>query len=425
MDNITQHFSRQPILAGIFIIALTIILTSIPYYLKLRKLYGSPFEFASQTRKRLSIISCLVLIGVLIYGLTPYIEPPSEELAIVLGNTQNTPEPKMSEDIAAAIEGTMLQQKGKETGKILESIKIISADGNPEVIDFGSSALTFQKIGNNTSNAKRSIAANIKAIENRLLALPPTDNGANYLEAIMKARDNVKEGSRIIVIGSGLSDQGDLNFSQSDILTNEQSRKAVAEKIQEKYGRSYLDQYTVEFYGLGDSVKPQETLSSIQKGIVRDIYTDTIRALSGTAKINTKSSIGKAVSTNFVVGTTDTGCGDIGLIFNDENLKFVGNEATFTDPLAARNSLMTIKGLWDKYSKTIQSIQLDGYIARYAGVDKLSQQRADTVKKALIDLGIPAEKINATGKGFGPYEKDTQNRMVKVTISRASDQCQN
>ena len=69
-------------------------------------------------------------------------------------------------------------------------------------------------------------------------------------------------------------------------------------------------------------------------------------------------------------------------------------------------------------------IQIDGYIAHYQVFDNLTQQRADAVKKVLMGLGIPADKINATGKGFGPYQLDTQNRMVKVTISRSSDICQ-
>ena len=86
---------------------------------------------------------------------------------------------------------------------------------------------------------------------------------------------------------------------------------------------------------------------------------------------------------------------------------------------------MSIKTLWDNYSGTIKSIQIDGYIAHHPVLDNLSQLRADQAKKALVELGVPSDKINATGLGFGPYQLDAQNRMVKVTISRDSDQCVN
>lgn len=423
MDNFTQHLSQEPAFLVFFIIALVLVTISAPYFLKQHKLYGSAFDFASQLRKNIIGISAAVLIGLLFYGSTPYTSPITNEIAIVIGNTQNTPAPNISDDIAKAIKGTMLQHKGDTRQTLVDSIKIISAIKHPEVISLDASEL--REIGNNSSNATRSADINIKAIVEKINTLSPTDDGANYLEAIFKARDNVKEGSKIIVIGSGLSDDGDLNFSKSNILTNEQSRQDVIQKVEKKYGNNYLDGYSIEFYGIGDTVGPQENLSSKQKVVVREFYKDTIRALGGNVYINTKTLVGGSVDTKHMVGTTDTGCGDIGLIFDDSSLKFVGNQATFIDEIAAKNSLMIIKTKWDKYSDTIQTIQIDGYVAHYPGPENLSQPRADLVKKALVELGVPSDKINATGKGPGPYQSDAQNRMVKVTISRDSDQCDN
>lgn len=425
MKNLTEHLTNQPELLIILAVVSLILIATIPYFLNQQKRYGSYFDFASPMRKKLAGISAAILVGLIIYGFTPYVEPPTDEIALILGNTQNTPYPAISGDVSAVIEATMLQHKGDDVIELIDSIKVISAVKQPEVIDLEESGVKLKEIGNNNSNAVRSAKINISAIKEKLNALPPSDNGANYFEAILKARDNVQEGSKIIVIGSGLSDSGDLNFSKSNILTNEKDRKDVIDKIQKKYGSNYLADYDIEFFGLGDSLPPQEALSSKHKEIVRNIYKETIRSLGGNASINTKTLVGEAAKTDYVVGTTDTGCGDIGLIFDDENLKFVSDQATFTDPLAAKNSLMTIKNLWDKYSDTIQTIQIDGYIAHYQGPDNLSQKRANLVKKSLVDLGVPTEKINSAGKGFGPYKSDTQNRMVKITISRDSDLCEN
>jgi outer membrane protein OmpA-like peptidoglycan-associated protein len=425
MNNLTQHFSHKPALLVVIIISLAVIATSVPYFLKQQKRYGSLFEFASKSRKVIAGISCVALLVTLLYSLTPYVAPASDEIAIVLGNTQNTPNPKLSGDVADAIEGTMLRHKGDDVDQLADSIKLISAVKNPEVIDLDASELRLREVGNNSSNAKRSVETNVKTIEETIATLAPSDNGANYLEAILEARDNVQEGAKIVVIGSGLSDSGDLNFSKTNILTNEQTRKDAIRKLKSKYGHDYLDGYTVMLYGLGDTAAPQEALSSKQRGIVRDIYEATIRGLGGTVETYTKTLIGEPVKTNYVVGTTDTGCGDIGLIFDDDNLKFVSNQAVFTDEAAAKSSLTSIKNLWDAYGDNIQTIQIDGYIAHYAGADNLSQDRANLVKQVLLDMGVPPAKLGATGRGFGPYEQDVQNRIVKVTISRNSDQCGN
>lgn len=425
MNNVTQHLSHQHALTVLFVIALLSLLVSIPYFIKQHRRYGSPFEFASSAKKKLTVIACIAIVGFSIYYLTPYVSPPSNEIAIVLGDTQNSPKPQVTEDIATEIEGTLLQHKGDDAYSLVDSVKIISATKNPTVISIDPANLELKDIGNNSSDAKRDASYDEKAIEQEINNQYPIENGSNYLEAILTARDNVSPGSNILVIGSGLSDSGDINFSQTNILTNDQSRNQVIQNVSKKYGSDFLDKYNVEFYGLGDTVEPQEPLSILQKDIVQETYNDAIRSLGGSVNINTTTLVGDSVNTNYVVGTTDTGCGDIGLIFDDDSLKFVSNQASFIDESAVKNTLMSVDTLWNKYRDTIQQINIQGYIAHYPDPGNLSQQRADLVKQVLVELGVPSNKITSTGEGFGPYSQDSQNRMVKVTINRNSDQCGN
>jgi len=424
-DTALQHLSNKPILGLIFVIALVVAIFSVPYFIKQKKLYGSFFDFAPQSRKVWAGVASAAVVGIGIYLTTPYVEPPSDELAIVLGNTQNSPAPSLSGDVSEVIVSTMLAHKGEDADILGGSIKFISAIKQPVVIDLDDSDVKLGGISHNNSNAKRDAKRNITAIEEKLNGLKPSDNGANYLEAIMEARSNVKLGSRIIVLGSGLSDSGDLNFSKTNLLTNENTRRKTIQEIQEKYGSDYLEDYSVEFYGLGDTTKPQEALSSIQKDIVRDMYKESIRKLGGRVTINTRTQTGNAIATEYVVGTTDTGCGDIKLIFDDEDLKFVGDRAIFIDEASAIKALSSIHDIWEKQHDTIERIQIDGYTAHYPGADTLSQKRADTVKNSLVRLGITSSKITASGKGYGPYKTDAQNRTVKVNISRDNKQCTN
>lgn len=425
MYNIAQHLSHQPVLRIYIIISCLIILFSLPYFIRQRRLYGSLFEFASRSRMIFTGGSSLVLIALFLYILTPYVAPAGKELAIIIGNTNNTPVPSISGDISDAIVGTMLQHKGDKIKDLVDAIKIISAVKNPEVVSLEPSELKLEKIGNNKSNAERAARSNVQEIEKKISSIGPRDNGANYMEAIMKARDNVKNGSKIIVIGSGLSDSGDLNFSKSNILTNEKERNDAIKKITEKYSSKQLENYEIVFYGLGDTASPQESLSSIQKEIVRETYTEIVRRLGGEAKINTKTQAGPPAEYSYLVGTTDTGCGDIGFVFDDNDLKFVGNQANYVDKTAALNSLGVIIDAWKNNNDAIKLITIDGYIAHFPGVSNLSQERADTVMRTLVDAGVPPAQIVAKGQGFGPHEQDAQNRIVKVNIARNNDQCKN
>ena len=424
-DNVAQHVAARPAVAVIFAVSFFVLVFAVPYFMKQNKLYGSMFTFASKGRKVSAALAGFAVVFIGLFFVTPYTPPPSDEIAIVIGNTQNTPMPVLDGEVASSVVDTMLAHKGDEVDTVSDSIKFISAVKQPSLVNLEKLGVQLRKIGSNSANAERDARMNIDEITQKINAVQPSDNGANYLEAIIKARDNVKPGSRIIVIGSGLSDSGDLNFSKDSLLTNEDKRSAAIQALQEKYGSDQLQEYSVEFYGLGDTVKPQEALSSLQKGIVRDIYKDAIKALGGTVTTSTRTLAGNAIETQYVVGTTDTGCGDINLIFDDNDLKFVGDKAIFIDKAAAGNALLSVKSIWDKQQDTIVSIQVDGYTAHYPGAGELSQDRANTVKDALVGFGIPVNKVTATGKGYGPYDTDAKNRAVKVNISRDTDQCIN
>lgn len=425
MDNISQHLTEKPILIAILAISLLVVMSSIPYFINQKRLYGTMFQFASTGRKFTAGLSAIALGFVALVLLTPYTPPPSTEIAIVIGNTQNTPTPSLTSEISDTIESTMLLYKGKSTAELKDGIKVISAVKEPEVINFSTVDLNLKDIGLNNSNAKRDASINIQEIEGKIKELTPNNNGANYLEAIIAAKNNIEKGSKIIVIGSGLSDSGDLNFSKNSILTNSRVREEAIDNISDKYSSTYLEDYHVEFYGLGDTTDPQMALSSVQKDLVRSIYEEAITRMGGSVSINTSTLAGPAVKTTYLVGTTDTGCGDVKLIFDDEDLKFIPDQAAFIDEVAAMETLSTIRELWDNQRDMIELIQIDGYTAHYPGAETLSQERADTVKSALSHLGVPTEKMNATGQGYGPYEEDSQNRKVNVNISRNNQQCSN
>lgn len=388
------------------------------------------FAFISKWTWLLGVLGTLMIVSSLF--IIPNIvscPPPSKDIAIVLGNTANTPKPKLT-NLNDQIEQTLLLHKGDDVDEWSGSLIFISAVKHPNIIKLDNEKdleKQLKSIGTNPSNAKRNVEENIKSISDHFSDYQPEENGANYLEAIFEAKDNVEEGANIVVIGSGLSDSGDLDFAHDEILTSEAAREKAIQAIKDKYKDS-LRGYNVIFYGLGDTVSPQENLSNRQKGIVRDVYERVIRGLGGTVKTETKDVGGdSSIETEYVVSTTDTGCGQIGLIFDNDSIKFVADQAEYVDAQAAKTALSQIKTIYDKYTTGIKSIQIDGYIAHYGNgqAESLSGERASKIKSTLIDLGIPENIINAAGKGFGPYNEPEKDRMVKITIDRQNEDCEN
>lgn len=392
--------------------------------------YGT-LQYVDDKIKYLGYGASAGFIALIFFMLTPYLPPASKDVALVLGNTQNTPAPQITDALQNSLGDTLLLHKGQEPEEFMQSITLISAVRKAEVADIDVESLKLKKIRNESSSAKLDVEHNLELLQEFINEFVPSSNGANYLEAIFEARSNLDPqpdaNSSIVVIGSGLSDSGELDFANMGLLTKSDKRESVVDEIIEKYGRDYLKGYVVTFYGLGDSVSPQEKLSPRQKDIVRGTYKELIKGMGGEVLVENRTMTGDAVVTEYTVSTTDTGCGDVGLVFDDDTIKFVANAAALVSPIKSKEALAQVKSVYSSNPDNIPTIQVDGFIAQVnlgGQKETLSQARANTIKQTLVEMGMPADKISATGKGFGPHGIPSQDRMVKITISRENADCE-
>lgn len=422
LGNWADNLSASPTKAVLLLATVVVVALCARKLLTQQRTYGTTSYASPIVRWGGAAAACLLILQAVLLS-RPYSPPPTGSIAVVLGNTQNTPKPKLSSDVVSLLRETMLLHKGETAEEVLSAMAFVSAAGNGQVMDLGD--LELVDIGVNTTVAERDAAKNVRLIEDRLNKAKPTDNGADYLEAILLAKQNADSGANIVVVGSGLSDAGDIDFAHSNLLNDEAARSAALKRLVRTYGRNYLVDSAVTFAGLGDTAPPQEPLASKQKEIVRDFYRQVITALGGKASVETRTQTGDPVTTKFTVSTTDTGCGDVGLRFGDESIQFVSNEATFIDEKQARQALLHVKEIYDDNPSAIELIKIDGYIAHVPAKDPklLSGARAETVLKELEQLGIPRNKLEAEGKGFGPFNVPTADRMVKITISRDTPNC--
>ena len=431
MQNVLDNCTRNPLYVVGIALFVIIVIIGVAVAIKQWRLYRTTMLISKFCPVAVvaGLAGLLVVLGL---AAQPYTPPAADTIALVLGNTQNSPQVKLSDNVAELVTDTMSQHGGDDVETLASSIVLVEASGVPTVVDVDPESL--KAIGQNSANAHTQLNDNIKTINDQIATIKPDNNGANYLEAVITASNNVGQGANVIVIGSGLSDQGDLDFAGTNILTDEEERQNAIEDVIAKYGNQALIGYNVVFYGLGDTVEPQAPLSNYQKQIVRDIYSDVVTGLGGRVTIGRGTMSGPAVETSYTVDTTDTGCGNVEMTFNDDQVKFNPDKTTFVDEAAAREALQRAKDFYDQYSDSVESIQIDGYTAHYISkVENLSQARADAVRQLLVDMGLPPEKLVATGRGYGPFEYndnqsnddvDSQNRMIKLTIKRNAEECQ-
>ncbi|QNL93688.1 OmpA family protein [Aeromicrobium senzhongii] len=395
------------------------------------QLYGT-LTFVSAVTKWTAVVSALLLVLQVQQASRPYTPPPSNEFAIVLGHTQNSPRPTLGRDTSELIEESLLLHKGETAEDILSSIAFVSAAAPPTVLSVDAKALALKSIGTNATRAKRDVRDNARALETFLETQKPASNGADYLGAVIEASRNLSSGATITVIGSGLSDSGDLDFANDNLLTSAKKREAKVEQLAEKYGRDYLSGYSLHFVGLGDTTKPQERLSPKQKDIVRGLYKDVATALGGRVHVSTRTQSSTAVDTAFTVSTTDTGCGNVDFTLGEGKLEFVSDQADFTSPTKAKKALRKVVTVYQDDPARVRQITVDGYIyltstqRKLAGAKDapLSRERAIAVKKLLVREGVPANLIRASGKGAGPHnnaDKPGLDRMVKIKIARTEN----
>lgn len=107
------------------------------------------------------------------------------------------------------------------------------------------------------------------------------------------------------------------------------------------------------------------------------------------------------------------------VVKNLDNIRwiFFRLSSSTIEPLQKPNIEMAAKAAKDNANSTVV---VKGYASKdgsKAFNDKLAQRRADSVKKALINAGVPANRIEAQGCGIGDlFEQNSWNRCAKIEV---------
>lgn len=346
----------------------------------------------------------------------------ASNLIIVAGNTANTPAPNLEAKTLA------YEYLANSVAKNA-NIKIISAAS-----DYATYPIET-KLENSTNDAEGFVSGVEKVISeiNDQLKKSPTASGVRYHEAIMRAgrdvisarsltssdTDSNDDKSAIIVIGSGLSDGGALDFTKDDLIG-----KAPKEiKLASQLGKD-LDGVKVIWSGLGQVANPQPNLIEENIGNLHEIYRTILLANGASVEYDDSSRSASSVESSYPVGTTTPL-----YIFDETELPFIPDSDQFAD--AEKAAVTLNKVIQDIKEKSPATVTITGYMA--AGEcdpsvvnTSLAGQRAETVKKYLVDQDLSTDGIKTVNGGVydsnnsecinGIWQPELANYRRKVTI---------
>lgn len=359
-----------------------------------------------------------------------------DKVAIVVGNTQNSPVPKLDEKSKEIITDAFFSANPDEDEL---NLPIVSASTGNDLIDLEGEV---QAPGSNMTATKNILTSNFSIIEEKMETAPEKD-GADYLNAILKASDLVKGGAKpaVIVIGSGYSDSGKMNFSADKLLENyAAARKRGKEhdyitsifNADTRYYGNELENVDIHWVNLGYVVSPQMPIQEYKQteyNIYNDVFKylgvnnfDTEASSPLSYSINTQHKVKTVIPENVVIkGKT--------FDINEKVGRFYPDQYTLINKQEVEQYLK--ENIVNNYNG--EKLVITGYIAYCVETGTLSTDRANTIKSILVSLGIPVNKIETKGMPGSPITDskteddrggytcgsilpDTERRTVRIEV---------
>lgn len=373
-------------------------------------------------------IMYLILFGVIIYLLLPKLQATTTEemkkqekeeemtekydaVAVISGNVQYSPAPDLqnNKNFKQAISDVFYQTEEGEQPNIV----VFSAAGNPKTIEIKERYLLSPAA--NSLASESNLKDLIKGIE-QAANTPPTSSGADYFAALIEALNYVKQFDNplIIMYGSGLSDTGIFNFALGNLIRDDAKEFETVNQIltnDKRFANEDFSNVTIYCYGIGQTVGKHQDLKEWKKSVentykaIFDHFNIVYVFYPVNITANTKS-----VPTEFKVNETTlpTLEENYELSLNERYLAFVADQAVLINEPEVRELL---KGVAFKIKATPDiKIKLTGYQTVCAKSKELSVQRAETVKRILVELGVEADRITTDGVAGPPDNREENPR---------------
>lgn len=329
-------------------------------------------------------------------------------------------------------------------------ISVVVVDGEPEMVAADSYDIDAQYKKASQEKLKtdaRAKATNLIAYMESQVA---NDAQVDYLEGLRMAVRSLSslegyDSKTIVVIGTGLSTQGTLNF-QNNLLSVEP--EAVLDQLEEKNEIPDFTGISVVWQQMGDVASPQENLSQTQRKRLQEIWSGIVERGGGTFVYNDimANPVDTEVSypavdtvdlpTETPIGFEETMFDTEGesvleepVMLTEEQVSFVPDKSTYLNEEEAVETIQPIADYLIEHEQI--TVLLAGTTAGDEDSDytmTLSQERADAVRDTLIQFGVDESRIVTVGLGssdpwhvYGAgYEGSIASGNRKVVLLDAS-----
>jgi len=329
-------------------------------------------------------------------------------------------------------------------------ISVVVVDGEPELVAADSYDIDPQYKKASKEKLKTDACAKATNLIAYMESQVANDAQVDYLEGLRMAVRSLSslegyDSKTIVVIGTGLSTQGTLNF-QNNLLSVEP--ETVLDQLEEKDEIPDFAGINVVWQQMGDVASPQRNLSQTQRKRLQEIWGGIVECGGGTFVYNdimpnpvdTEASY-PAVDTvelpaempiafdEEMFDTADESLLEEPVMLTEEQVSFVPDQAAYLDEEGAVETIQPIADY------LIENEQITVLLAGTTAGDEdsaytmtLSQERADAVRNTLIQLGVDESRIITVGLGSGDpwhvygagYEGSIASGNRKVVLLDAS-----
>ncbi len=349
---------------------------------------------------------------------------PTGALAIVVGARGNMPPADLVGTAASARDMAVAQQS---------FFSVVVADGAPYVAESG----VLKATGDTASAKQEQGEANRQRVDDAVAGARARTPESDLLAALQVAAASIQAqpGHRsIVVLDSGLSTTGALDFRNPDLLD------AVPSEIADALGTSQrlpaLEGMSVQFLGLGNTAEPQAELDRIRRSQLRTIWT-AIAETAGASSVAVESAqaqgppLGDLPPVTPVPVTPGYSCTDNMMTITGGALAFRPYTDVFLDPATAEDILRPVA---DQVKAGMLTATLHGMSADIRDPAEqmlLTYLQAQAVADMWLEFGVPVQQLTVVGLGsdFPGHlsERDADgnldpviaeaNRKITVTFS--------
>lgn len=353
-----------------------------------------------------------------------------DRIVIITGNTANSPKPEISRTAEKYIYNSLFKNRKNENFKI----NIYSA--SPSMPKITSPRIELVENDDDLASITNSYK-DYKEQLNLAISTDPTEDGVNYYDSIIRFGKSLSknnddhEKTLLLVIGSGLSDCGTLDFSATTTDTLAMSTNDIIKKINEvnKISDDALEGVSIVWSFAGQASAPQADLSDSQATSLKNIY-ETVFDRMGAKKIifdESDNSNRKSIDTNHKVApmqVSNTSL-DWGTKEFKENssISFMGNDDILLNPEAAKAELAPLaEELKGNHSKVVNIVSYQAKLCKDDnGINSdLLARRANRIQKILEEMGVNSSQIKASSGGYGGSTQceDPNDRRVTISVNK-------